>query len=102
MPQKRTQRVKSARGRRGGRGEAATVSRFVKALDDAEIMLLRLRDELYEGHWDIMLEDLRDRLQGRAYIFKLVNRIQDDIERINRLSLFEEKHKVDLARLIGE
>lgn len=65
-------------------------------------MLLRLRDELYEGHWDIMLEDLRDRLQGRAYIFKLVNRIQDDIERINRLSLFEEKHKVDLARLIGE
>ena len=60
-------------------------------------MLVTLRDELYDGSWDRMLEDLRDRLTGKPYIFKLVNRIQDDISRIEKISVYEAKHKINLA-----
>jgi len=73
---------------------------FVASLSEEEIMLLRLRDELYEGRWDAMLADLNDRLQGKPYVFKLAHRIQDDIERIERLSRFERQHAVDLAKYI--
>jgi hypothetical protein len=74
--------------------------RFVEALSEEEIMLLRLRDELYEGRWDSMLADLNDRLQGKPYVFKLAHRIQDDIQRIERMSRFERQHDVDLAQYL--
>jgi len=70
---------------------------FVAGLAEEEIMLLRLRDELYDGRWDAMLADLNDRLQGRPYVFKLAHRIQDDIERIERLNRFERQTNVNLA-----
>jgi len=73
---------------------------FVAGLSDEEIMLIRLRDELYEGRWDAMLADLNDRLQGKPYVFKLAHRIQDDIERIERLNRFERQYNVNLARYI--
>jgi len=74
--------------------------RFVAGLAEEEVMLLRLRDELYDGRWDVMLSDLNDRLQGRPYVFKLAHRIQDDIERIERLHRFERKHGVNLAEYL--
>ncbi len=73
---------------------------FVAGLSEEEIMLLRLRDELYDGRWDAMLADLNDRLQGKPYVFKLAHRIQDDIERIERLNRFERQYNVDLAKYI--
>jgi len=73
---------------------------FVASLGGEEIMLLRLRDDLYEGRWDAMLADLNDRLQGKPYVFKLAHRIQDDIERIERLHRFERQYNVDLAKYI--
>jgi hypothetical protein len=76
------------------------VRQFVSSLSGEEIMLLRLRDDLYEGRWDAMLADLNDRLQGKPYVFKLAHRIQDDIERIERLHRFERQHHVDLAKYI--
>jgi hypothetical protein len=44
-----------------------------------------------------MLDDLRNRLDGKPYIFKLVHRIQDDIERIEQMMEFEAAHKIDLT-----
>jgi hypothetical protein len=73
---------------------------FVANLTEEEIMLVRLRDELYDGRWDAMLADLNDRLQGKPYIFKLAHRIQDDIERIERLNRFERQKGVNLADYI--
>jgi hypothetical protein len=55
------------------------------ALDAEDRMLVLVRDELYEGRWDLMRLDLLDRLHGKPHIFKLVNRIQDDLARIDRL-----------------
>ena len=80
--------------------EGARAKRFLESLGEEEIMLLRLRDELYEGRWDAMLADLNDRLQGKPYVFQLAHRIQDDIERIERLSRFERQHKVNLAEYL--
>ena len=74
------------------------VQAFLDQLTDEDKMLIRLRQELYEGRWDAMLADLNDRLHGRPYIFKLASRIQDDIARVQRLSKFERDRNVNLAR----
>lgn len=73
---------------------------FVAGLSEEEIMLVRLRDELYDGRWESMLADLRDRLQGKPYVFRLAHPIQDDIDRIERLNRFERQHNVNLARYL--
>jgi hypothetical protein len=82
------------------REKSAQHEKFTSALTPEEKMLITLRDELYGGSWDRMLQDLRERLRGRPYIFKLVNRIQDDIERIEKLQDYEKKNGIDLAEFL--
>jgi len=77
-----------------------TVSDFVKNLTEEQRMLIVLKAQLYNGSWAPMLDDLRNRLTGKPYIFKLANRIKDDIERIEKLSVFENEHNVDLANYV--
>jgi len=74
-----------------------TVQRFVEQLTTEEKMLIILKVELYEGSWASMLEDLRNRLGGRPHIFKLADRITEDIDRIEKLDSFEQSHRVDLS-----
>ncbi len=76
------------------------VSDFINGLSEEHRMLVILKAQLYGGAWEPMLDDLRNRLAGKPYIFKLANRIQDDIERIEKMQGFEEEHKVDLADYI--
>lgn len=73
------------------------VTEYVGNLSDEHKMLVALKAQLYGGSWEPMLDDLRNRLVGKPYIFKLVHRIQDDIERIEQMRKFEAEHKVDLA-----
>ena len=73
------------------------VSDFVSALSDEHCMLVVLKAQLYDGAWEPMLDDLRNRLAGKPYIFKLASRIQDDIDRIGQMMKFEAEHNVDLA-----
>lgn len=70
---------------------------FVRSLDEPQRMLILLKSQLYGGRWEPMLEDLQNRLEGKPYIFKLANRIKDDVERIGRLMQFEKEHHVDLS-----
>ncbi len=70
---------------------------YVSRLSDEHKMLVALKAQLYGGSWEPMLDDLRNRLAGKPYIFKLVHRIQDDIGRIEEMRRFEAEHKVDLA-----
>lgn len=87
----------------GGRAEAGInamrqdASDYVKSLGDEFRMLVILKRQLYAGSWEAMLDDLRNRLAGKPYIFKLANRIQDDIERIEQMRKFERDKKIDLA-----
>ena len=73
------------------------VRRFVDAMPSEERMLVVLKCELYEGSWDEMEADLKARLDGRPYIFKLAHRIADDLDRIERLRAFEQDFGIDLA-----
>jgi hypothetical protein len=76
------------------------VADYVHGLREEHRMLVALKTHLYEGSWEPMLDDLRNRLAGKPYIFKLVNRIQDDIERIEEMRRFETKHNIDLAKYV--
>jgi hypothetical protein len=84
-----------------GNGSNTAVSRvvsdFVNGLSEECRMLVVLKAQLYGGSWSPMLDDLKNRLSGKPYIFKLANRIQDDIERIEQMAEFERENNVDLA-----
>lgn len=75
----------------------SAVDSFVRELDEPQRMLVVLKHQLYGGRWEPMLDDLENRLEGKPYIFKLANRIKDDVERIRRLRAFEQENAVDLA-----
>lgn len=82
---------------KGSEEENRSSVNFYESLSEEETMLLTLRDELYGGGWEKMEQDLRDRLQGRPYIFKLVNRIEEDLHRIEKLKGYEGDHGINLA-----
>jgi len=75
----------------------SAVDDFVSRLSNEHKMLVVLKAQLYGGSWESMLDDLNNRLAGKPYIFKLVNRINEDVERIEELRGFEAEHGVDLA-----
>ncbi len=76
------------------------ISDFVAGLSDEHRMLVILKAQLYGGTWEPMLDDLQNRLDGKPYIFKLANRIKEDIERIEQMRKFEQEHNVDLAEYV--
>ena len=88
-------------GRNTGSGDktalSGVVGDFVGSLGEEHRMLVILKAQLYGGEWEPMLDDLANRLAGKPYIFKLANRIKDDIERIEQMQKFERDHKVDLS-----
>jgi len=87
-------------GKEEARAQVQAINDFVKGLSEEHRMLIILKKELYEGQWEPMLDDLRNRLAGKPYIFKLVHRIQDDIERIEAMQKFEEDYGVELAEYV--
>ncbi len=88
-------------GENGKNGVDAAVSKaasdYVAGLSNEHRMLVVLKKELYEGTWEPMLDDLQNRLTGKPYIFKLVNRIKDDVDRIEEMRRFEAENNVDLG-----
>jgi hypothetical protein len=86
---------------KGGKERETAVSQVVRdyagRLSNEHRMLVILKAQLYGGTWEPMLDDLQNRLAGKPYIFKLVNRIKDDIQRIEEMKKFEEEHHIDLA-----
>ena len=83
-----------------GQDKLNATEAFVAQLNEQERMLIILQSGLYEDSWQAMLDDLHNRLDGKPYIFKLANRIQDDINRIERLKGFEEEHRVKLSDFV--
>jgi hypothetical protein len=77
--------------------EDLKVADFVSRLSNEHKMLVILKAQLYAGSWESMLDDLNNRLSGKPYIFKLVNRIKEDVARIEELKSFETEHGIDLA-----
>jgi len=93
-------RAKS-RGESGGtssKGNGTKKPDLTLTPDQRDLVLLR--DELYGGSWEDMLVDLKNRLAGKPYIFKLVNRIQQDIEMMEKLRALEQELGIDLRELL--
>jgi hypothetical protein len=76
------------------------INDYIARLSDEHRMLVVLKSQLYGGTWEPMLDDLKNRLEGKPYIFKLVNRIKDDVARIQEMKEFEEENNIDLADFI--
>ena len=83
-----------------GQDKLNATEAFVAQLNEQERMLIILQSGLYEDSWQAMLDDLHNRLDGKPYIFKLANRINDDIERIEQMQDFENQYGVDLAEYV--
>ncbi len=80
--------------------EKSTAMDYISRLTEEEKMLILLQKELYDGSWDSMMADLQNRLDGKPYIFKLANRIKDDISRIEKLMEFERHNNIRLSEYI--
>jgi hypothetical protein len=70
---------------------------YARELGEKERVALAVRDELYDGSWEHMREDLEARREGRTYVFRLASRIEEDLKTIRRLSAFERRHSVNLS-----
>ena len=73
--------------------ESALAAIPVNKFEDYQ-MLIQLRDELHKGSWEEMRKDLKKRLIGRPYIFKKINTIEEDLDRIDLLEQTELKYHV--------
>jgi hypothetical protein len=71
---------------------------YFQSLSREEILLLRLKESLYEGSWDEIVADLVARKEGKPYVFKLETRIEEDLARIEKLRAYERETGVDLGR----
>ena len=52
---------------------------------DPERDLRILRDELYEGSWELMLRDLEGRLEKKPPVYKITENIKSDIALIRAI-----------------
>ena len=59
--------------------------------------LVALKEFLYDGSWEEIAADLRSRKTGRPHVFKLETRIEEDLERIERLQKYEREQGVNLG-----
>ena len=73
---------------------------MLQQLEPHERVLLEVKGKLYGGSWDQMLADLKARLQGKPYVFKLSRTIERDVSAIERMVAYEAAHNVDLSRLL--
>lgn len=73
------------------------IADFVRHLSAEHKMLIVLKSQLYGGKWEPMQQDLKNRLEGKPYIFKLANRINDDVERIDQMKQFELQYGINLC-----
>lgn len=73
---------------------------FIARLEPYERVLLDLRDQLYEGSWERILEDLRARLDNKPYLYKLSQTIARDVAAIERMKAYEMRFSVNLSELV--
>jgi chromosomal replication initiation ATPase DnaA len=82
---------------RSTKADSEELEKIIERLTEKEKVLIVCTKELYDGRWDLILKDLIARLEGRPYVFKLGQRIHDDIERVQRLQAVEQQYAVKLS-----
>ncbi|MGQ9591712.1 MAG: hypothetical protein ACUVYA_15620 [Planctomycetota bacterium] len=74
---------------------------YYRSLSRRERHLLALREILYEGSWDEMVQDLLARKEGKPFVYKLNACIEEDLERIGKLRSYETQHEVNLGSYVA-
>lgn len=87
-------------GAGGGPNLDVPVEEFIARLEPYERVLLDLKEQLYEGSWERILEDLRARMEGKPYIFKLSKTIARDVAAIERMKAYEMRQMVSLSEWV--
>lgn len=75
---------------------------FFRSLQKEDVHLLALRELLYDGSWKEMISDLEARRDGKPFVFKLRNQIDEDLVRIQRLDAYEQGHNISLGKYVAE
>ena len=70
---------------------------FFRSLSQEEMHLIALKEFLYDGSWEEISADLRARKAGKPHVFKLETRIDEDLDRIERLLRYEREEGVNLG-----
>ena len=73
---------------------------YFESLSPEAKQLVVLQSILYEGSWGEMVLDLTARRDGKPFIWKLKSRIEEDLDRIERLREYERAHDVRLNRYV--
>jgi hypothetical protein len=73
---------------------------FLQTLTREEEQLLLVRDSIYDGEWQELIKDLEARRSGKPYILKLNSRIEEDLERIDKLRRYEIENAINLGALL--
>jgi len=74
---------------------------YFRTLQKEDVHLLALREILYDGSWEDMVKDLEARRDGKPFVFKLRNQIDEDLERIRKLDAYEREHEVSLGKYVA-
>lgn len=77
-------------------------AKYFRSLSRPEVHLLALRGVLYDGSWEEMVLDLKARKAGKPYVFKLQNRIEEDLQRIHGLMEYESTNSVNLGKYLAQ
>lgn len=81
--------------------KAKLANQFLATLEQPERMLIILRDELYEKSWDSMINDLKARLNGEPFIFKLADKIDKDLQSVDKIRKFEADNNINLGEFLN-
>ena len=76
------------------------IQAILDTLTEQDRVLIVCAYQLYDGNWDTLLNDLLARLEGRPYVLKLGERIQEDIQRVRKLTEIERRYKIRLGDYI--
>lgn len=74
---------------------------YFRSLPLKERHLLALREILYDGSWDEMVQDLLARKEGKPFVYKLNTCIEEDLQRIEKLRSYEAQHGVNLGTYVA-
>jgi len=78
-----------------------SLRREIERLSEQDIVLIMCTYELYDGDWGLLRQDLIDRLEGRAFVVKLGKRIEDDLQRADRLQAIEQQFGIKLVDFVS-
>ena len=73
---------------------------YVEGLSEIERVLITMRDNLYNGEWDGLVEDLNSRLRTPPAVKGVFETIRRNIEYIAWMENYEIDHRVNLAHYL--